>query len=131
MTRRDIALFEMPLAVLGALAVALACAWASAGIPAWIPDAPLVRVGVPSPLSGMTRSFVAMASGDAIRAFAWHPLGPLLFVACAIAPLLTVASFARGGRLPVVERVLHSNAAWMVAGAVFAAAWIRQIVWLG
>lgn len=36
--------------------------------------------GIPCPLCGMTHSFCAMARGRLIAAFAFHPVGPILFV---------------------------------------------------
>lgn len=111
-------------AALGATLVGLAVLFCLTGIPAWIPAAPLTIAGIASPLSGMTRSFVAMASGDVGAAFAWHPLGPPCFVACAAAPVLVVARV----RLP---RPLATRAFATGLAAVFAAAWVRQIAVLG
>ena len=128
MKRRQLATLELPLGMCAAGAVVLARIWAWTGIPTWLPAAPLVRLGVASPLTGMTRSFVAMASGDPARALAWHPLGPALFLACAIAPALAVASLVRGRRFSVVETVMRSGAAWSVTAAIVAAAWVRQMV---
>ena len=40
--------------------------------------------GLPCPGCGLTRSWVSMAHGHGGEALAWHPLGPLLFVAALI-----------------------------------------------
>ena len=96
--------------------VALAFVFASTGIPAWIPPAPLVRLGIASPLTGMTRSFVALASGHIARAFALHPLGPLVFAACLAAPVLAIRPVALGARF------------WWCVAALFAIVWVRQIL---
>jgi len=93
--------------------------FASTGIPSWIPPAPLVRFGIASPFTGMTRSFVALASGHLERAFELHPLGPLVFAACLASPLIALRPVHVSGRL------------WWCVGAVFALAWIRQIVVFG
>lgn len=49
--------------------------------------------GIDCPFCGMTRSFVALAHGDLRASLAWHPAGPLLFVAMMllIAAVLVVA----------------------------------------
>ena len=55
------------------------------------------------PFCGMTRSFVALAHGDALAAIRFHPAGPLLFVAMAVALMAIVMAFLRRGQ-PLVER---------------------------
>lgn len=40
--------------------------------------------GLPCAGCGMTRSFIAMGHGRIREAFAWHPMGPVLFTTCAI-----------------------------------------------
>lgn len=40
--------------------------------------------GLPCAGCGMTRSFIAMGHGRVREAFAWHPMGPVLFATCAI-----------------------------------------------
>mgnify|MGYP002778380261 CR=1 FL=1 len=40
--------------------------------------------GIPCPGCGLTRSFVAIARGQWAESFAWHPLGPLLWLGVAI-----------------------------------------------
>lgn len=126
--RRALLRFEVPFGVFGASLVALAFVFAITGIPSWIPPAPLVRLGVPSPLTGMTRSFVALASGDVRAAFEWHPLGPLLFSACVATPLVAIVSWVGGSRLQPLTRVLHSRAFVISVVAVVVMAWVRQAV---
>ena len=58
---------------------------------------------VDCPFCGMTRSFVALAHGDASAAFRFHPAGPLLFAAMAVALVALVTVFVRRGQ-PLVER---------------------------
>ena len=55
------------------------------------------------PFCGMTRSFVALAHGDVVAAFRFHPAGPLLFVAMAVFLVVVVAVALRRSR-PLVER---------------------------
>jgi hypothetical protein len=51
---------------------------------------------VPCPLCGMTRSFAALAHGDAMAALRFHPAGPLLFAA--------MLAFAVGAVIALVRR---------------------------
>jgi hypothetical protein len=104
----------------------LAFVFASTGIPVWLPPAPIVRLGIPSPLTGMTRSFVAMASGNPTAAFAWHPLGPLLFAACVAMPAVALASWIRARRFDQAVRILR--ALWPLLAVMLAVVWARQIV---
>ncbi len=107
------ALLFLPLAL-----VALAFVFAFIGIPPWIPPAPLVWLGISSPLTGMTRSFVAIASGHVLHAFALHPLGPIVFAACLVVPLQT----------RIVTRAAGNARFWLIVGGAFALAWFRQIL---
>jgi hypothetical protein len=50
--------------------------------------------GIPCMGCGLTRSFCALAKGDAMRAFVFHPLGPALFAAACAYWLRGVAFFA-------------------------------------
>lgn len=122
---------EVPLGVLGAALVGLAVLFAATGIPAWLPRAPLVRLGVPSPLTGMTRSFVAIASGDLWGAFAWHPLGPVVFAACVATPVVAVASWIRARRSARLATAMRSRMLWWSVGLIASAVWVRQIAVLG
>lgn len=124
MGRRDLVRLEVPFGAIGAALVAAAFAFASTGIPSWIPPAASMRFGVPSPLTGMTRSFVALASGDIAAAFAWHPFGPLVFAACIAAPIIGAVSWVRGERLAATG-LLRRRVLWVVVAAAFAAAWVR------
>ncbi|MGH2758290.1 MAG: DUF2752 domain-containing protein [Actinomycetota bacterium] len=125
--RRSLLRLEIPLAVLCTAYLALAFAVSITGIPRWIPPALLVRAGLPSPLSGMTRSFVALASGDVASAFAWHPLGPALFTMCTVLPAIAVASWVHGRRPAALARLLRTRSLWLGVAGAFALAWVRQI----
>jgi hypothetical protein len=59
--------------------------------------------GVDCPFCGLTRSFVALAHGDLHASLAWHPAGPILFVAMI---MLVAAVLVVGVRRtqPLVER---------------------------
>lgn len=129
-TRRRLLSLEIPLGGIGLGSVGLAFLFAASGTPP-LPPALLVRLGVASPLSGMTRSFVALAGGDPVAAFAWHPLGPLCFVAAAGAAVVAAVSWVRGRRLAGLTRLLARRWVWGTAALAFAGAWIRQIVVLG
>jgi uncharacterized protein DUF2752 len=113
--------------LLGAALVSCAVVFAIWGAPP-LPPAPMVLLGIPSPLTGMTRSFVALASGDVTGAFRLHPLGPLCFAAC-IAAAANLAASLRSNRRPTfVDRVVSRRATWWLVATAFAVAWIRQIV---
>lgn len=60
-------------------------------------------VGLDCPFCGMTRSFVALAHGELAAALRFHPAGPLVFAAMAVAVVAFVAALVRG-TTPVVER---------------------------
>lgn len=126
--RRALLRLEVPLGVFGASLVVLAFVFAVTGLPSWIPTAPMVRLGVPSPLTGMTRSFVAVASGDVGAAFAWHPLGPPLFAACVALPVIAIVSWSRSSRSRGVARIVRSRAFVIGVVAVTALSWVRQAV---
>jgi hypothetical protein len=116
---------------MGVALIALARVFATHGIPRWIPPALLVRVGVASPLTGMTRSFVAVASGHIGRAFELHPLGPLAFAACIASAAIAAVSFYRGYRIDIAARIATNHVLWYSVAALFACAWVRQIVVFG
>lgn len=121
---------DIQLATFSAGVLVLTMVFAAQGrIPRWIPPAPMMMLGVPSPLTGMTRSFVALARGDLAGSLRWHPLGPALFVACLMAVAVPfVPSLRRGlARLAVPGR--RRTLAIVIVGLAMAAAWVRQIVW--
>ena len=126
-TRTESLRFEAELGAVAAALLTLAFVFARTGIPAWIPPAPMVRAGIPSPLSGMTRSFVALARGDLGASFHWHPLGPVVFAAAVVTVALSAATLVRGARFALPATILHSRAIWIVVMLVTAAAWGRQI----
>lgn len=128
MTRADLLRLEAPFGLLGFVLVALAVTFAQQGIPGWIPPAAITRAGIPSPLAGMTRSFVSLAAGDAGRAFWWHPLGPLAFAVSAAAPLVAAVSLVRGRRIEALARLLSRRAFWAVVVLAVAAVWVRQAI---
>lgn len=118
LTRSEIMRVDVALGVLGASLVTLAFAFAHWGIPSWIPHAPLVALGIPSPLTGMTRSFVSIAEGDLVLAFRDHPVGPVLFLASALAPVAGVLTWLRGERVGLLRHPLAHRVT--VAGLVLA-----------
>lgn len=124
-------MLERQLGTFGASLVVLAFVFAVTGIPAWIPSGAIVAVGVPSPLSGMTRSFVALASGDVAGAFDWHPLGPVLFLACVAATIL--GGWATITRRPAVRlrNTLSARWTWILAAVLLVGGWIRQLLVFG
>lgn len=118
---------DRSLGLLGMMLVACAFAFASVGTPP-LPPAPMVMIGVPSPLTGMTRSFVAIAGGDVAGAFVLHPLGPLCFAACVLAVVSLAVHVSTGRRPALVERAVHARHGGVIVAAAFTVVWIRQIV---
>jgi hypothetical protein len=116
---------DVSFGLLGAALLGCAAVFATFGIPP-LPPALLVVAGIPSPLTGMTRSFVATMQGDLPAAFDLHPLGPLTVAACAVAVLSLAALVVRGRRPGFVDAVLSPRIATVVAVA-FALTWFRQI----
>lgn len=113
---------------MGAALVALAALFAAAGTPTWIPPALSARFGIASPFTGMTRSFVAMVSGHIGAAFAWHPLGPVVFTLCIFMPVVAIVSLARARRFALVDAALSSGWLWLGVGVLILCVWVRQIV---
>jgi hypothetical protein len=112
--------------LLGASLIACAVAFAVLG-PLPLPPAPMVLIGIPSPLTGMTRSFVALAGGHLGTAFAFHPLGPLTFVACIVAVVNLSAMFRTGRRLAIVDALVSKRYTWALIALAFGVVWLRQI----
>ncbi len=125
--RRLMVAFEVRLGALGAACVVAAFVFARTGIPSWAPQAPIARLGIASPLTGMTRSFVAMSRGDLGTAWSWHPLGPAAFVVAAVAAVVGVWVFA-GGSVPTWPAKLSGRNAAAALVAVLVIAWFRQIM---
>lgn len=112
----------------GLLAVAAALALTGAGGLPGAPEALLLKVGLASPLTGMTRSFIATIQGDLARAIYFHPLGPLCVLACLIAAANLAVITIRGERLALLDRLVRIRASWLAVAAVFVAVWARQIL---
>lgn len=129
--RRDLLRLELPLGALALTVLAAGAVFAVSGIPAWIPPALSVRFGLASPLTGMTRSVVALMRGDVAGAFGWHPLGPLVVVAAVAVVTVAAVAWVRGRRLAGLASVVRARWLWYTAGAVTAAVWVRQIVEIG
>lgn len=106
--------------------VVLAALFAATGIPRWVPGSILLRWGIPAPTTGLTRSFVALARGDAAGSFAWNPLGPVLAALVAAGAVAGWVTWARGVRIPA--RWLGSRPAVVAMSATVVAVWVRQIV---
>ena len=66
------------------LRVALVMAWPAVGVATGVPICLSAALfGAPCPGCGLTRSFVALASGDVAESFRFHRLGWLMFLATA------------------------------------------------
>jgi hypothetical protein len=88
--------------------------------------------GLPCVGCGLTRSFCALAKGEAARAFAFHALGPALFAAACVYWVRGVAFFA--GRRTAVARFDAAMWRWripLVALVLLCATWAVEIAALG
>jgi len=128
MVRSERTPLAVSMAVTATGVLVCAAVFAVAGIPPWIPRAASLGVGIPSPLSGMTRSFVALARGDLTASFIWHPLGPLVFVGVVSTAVAGWWFAFTGMALPRWVGFASSRRAWVVAATAFGVVWIRQIV---
>ena len=88
--------------------------------------------GLPCMGCGLTRSFCAIAKGQAARAFAFHALGPPLFAAACVYWLRGAAFFA--GRRGAVGRFDAAVRRWripLVALVLLLVVWVARLVALG
>ena len=69
------------------------------------------------PGCGLTRSFVALAGGDARRAFQCNPVGPLLFAGIFLLTILHAIRLG-GVRLPWLGRIDFAIAVTLIGGLV-------------
>lgn len=80
--------------------------------------------GVACPTCGLTRAFAAIAHGDWARAWALHPLAPLVAAELAAAWALWGVAIARGG-WPLPRRV--TLATLIATGALIAGVWVARL----
>jgi hypothetical protein len=88
--------------------------------------------GLPCMGCGLTRSFCALAKGEAVRAFAFHPLGPLVFAVACVYWLRGIAFFA-GSRAAVAG---FDAAVWVwkiphLSLVLLCAVWVVELAILG
>jgi hypothetical protein len=80
--------------------------------------------GLPCPGCGLGHSFVAVAHGDLGAAFAFHPFGPLAFVACA--GIVAIATFERFAGRPAVPNATATR--FRSPAIAIVAAWLLWAV---
>ncbi len=88
--------------------------------------------GIPCMGCGLTRSFCALAKGEATRAFLFHPLGPALFAAACVYWVRSVAFFAN--RRAAVARFDAAVWRWkvpLVTLLLLCVVWAVELVILG
>ena len=85
--------------------------------------------GLPCPGCGLTRSFVSLGHGRFWESLHWHPLGPVLFLLCALLWLRCGLFYWRGVTLlPLPPRLLSPLS--FAACAALVLADIARIGWL-
>lgn len=85
--------------------------------------------GLPCPGCGLTRSFVSLGHGHFAEALHWHPLGPVLFLLCALLWLRCGIYHWRGVTLlPLPPRTLSRLSAFACLVTVLTG--IARISWL-
>ena len=108
--------FFLTAAVLGlSLALPLPRHGLIAGVPSVCPFFNLT--GLPCPGCGLTRSFVSVGHGHVREAFAWHPLGPLLFAGA----LVYLVGTARSWKWPSEKIIIP------VFGIALLAFWVLRL----
>jgi hypothetical protein len=102
--------------------------WTAHAVHATLPPCPFLTItGHPCPFCGGTRSFAYMWQGDASRAVALYPLGPLMFAGTLVAiPLLAVAVLADRDVLVWVPSRLK-RALGIAAIAILAVSWTLKL----
>jgi hypothetical protein len=126
-TKNELHYADVAFGISGCALIVCSFLFAAYGTPR-LPPAPIVLLGISSPLTGMTRSFVALAGGHLAKSFAFHPLGPLCFAAsvASVANALTV--LRAGRRAHAVDRLVSLRYNGAIVAAVFGLVWIRQII---
>ena len=86
---------------------------------------------IPSPSSGITRTFAWMWRGNLGQAIHVYPLGPPLFVLALLLSLYVVLIVLTGRALRVTLPPGWGRAILIVAAVLLAANWAAKIFWLG
>jgi hypothetical protein len=83
--------------------------------------------GLPCPGCGLTRSFVCFAHGEIKQAFAYHPLGPILFLAFAVYALYSFVSVVNPKlRVYIDRRVINFGSYGAIA--LFLTFWVLRLI---
>ena len=87
--------------------------------------------GIPCPGCGLTRSFMAMARGDLLRAVQFHAFGPLLYVAFLLGGLHLVAELLTNRSWPLPYRRWWAQERWQwgLLGLFLGYYLVRLAVW--
>ncbi len=93
-----------------------------------LPCATSFLLGIPCPFCGMTTSFSLMAHGRPFLAFQTQAAGAVLFVACVVAFLASVAGFATGRFPPLVHYSTVGRWFWKVGLAILILSWVYKMM---
>ncbi|MFZ0218349.1 MAG: DUF2752 domain-containing protein [Candidatus Dormiibacterota bacterium] len=86
---------------------------------------------IPSPSSGVTRTFAWMWRADLAQAVQVYPLGPLLFLVALLLTAYVLFIVVSGRALRVTLPPGWGRVILVVVGALLAANWAAKIFWLG
>lgn len=89
-----------------------------------------LTLGLPCPGCGMTRSLSALWRGDPALAFRYHPLGPLMFVLCAlllVAGLWQTLQPSPTSPLARIERVIDHTRVPLALLILVVAVWVVRL----
>jgi len=87
--------------------------------------------GIPCPGCGLTRSFMAMARGDVVRAVQFHAFGPLLYGALVLLGIHLMAELVSNRSLPWPYRRWWGQQRWQwgLLGLFLGYYLVRLAVW--
>lgn len=103
------------------LAVSVSTLAASFVYAPWVIEGPVLcpfrmALGLPCPSCGLTRSFCSISQGRIADAFAFHPLGPVLFAGMVIALLIAAWELLRNQATRCgLGLLMNTKMAWTIA----------------
>lgn len=85
--------------------------------------------GIPCPLCGLTRSFVSLSHGNVERAFRYHPLGPIVYLAFSLGAIAAMFPRRRGGEPGKTPPSRWPFRIFLAVAGAFLIAWVAKLCW--